>query len=112
MTINAIPFHLFSTTTIQISLPATVTVGGRQLAMAAAPLVIGFGAWAATVMGAAMVFQDYRLRKRALGASVLAVEPPIEEDKTLEAGGELMAASNGRRPFSSSAQISVVGKSS
>ena len=96
MSINAILFDLFSTTTFPISVPAALTVSGQPLAMAAAPLVIGLGAWAATVMGIAMVFQDGRLRKR----------------QATKAGDEPMAAANSRRPFSASAQTSVIGKSS
>ena len=96
MSINAILFDLFSTTTFPISVPAALTVAGQPLAMAAAPLVIGLGAWAATVMGIAMVFQDGRLRRR----------------QATKAGDEPMAAANSRRPFSASAQTSVIGKSS
>ena len=96
MSINAILFDLFSTTTFPISVPAALTVSEQPLAMAAAPLVIGLGAWAATVMGIAMVFQDGRLRKR----------------QATKAGDEPMAPANSRRPFSASAQISVIGKSS
>jgi hypothetical protein len=96
MSINAILFDLFSTTTFPISVPAALTVSEQPLAMAAAPLVIGLGAWAATVMGIAMVFQDGRLRKR----------------QATKAGDGPMAPANSRRPFSASAQTSVIGKSS
>jgi len=96
MSINAILFDLFSTTKFPVSVPAALTVSGQPLAMAAAPLVIGLGAWAATVMGIAMVFQDARLRKC----------------QATKAGDEPMAPANSRRPFSASAPTSVIGKSS
>ena len=115
MSINAIPFDLFSTTTVPISVPAALTVAGQPLAMAAAPLVIGLGAWAATVMGMAMVFQDGRLKQKHSRFSISANPSEASEVSALEqaaadptlptirdANPETVIAKNSRRAFKSS----------
>lgn len=114
MSINAILFDLFSTTTFPISVPAALTVAGQPLAMAAAPLVIGLGAWAATVMGIAMVFQDGRLKQKhsrfpisanPLEAPEVSASEQAEADPTLpatrDANPESVIAKNSRRTFKS-----------
>jgi hypothetical protein len=114
MSINAILFDLFSTTTFPISVPAALTVAGQPLAMAAAPLVIGLGAWAATVMGIAMVFQDGRLKQKhsrfsissnpseASEASAIEQAVDLTAQSTCDAIHESVVAQNNRRAFKSS----------
>ena len=47
------------------ALATSVPITKHPLAMAAAPLVVGVGVWAAVVTGVALLFQEYRLNHQA-----------------------------------------------